>query len=396
MFSKEKGKVGKYLEKTKSFHWPTFILMASVTFMAILSELVPSGILPELMAGLNITEAQGGNLVGFYAISSAIFAIPLITLTVEVNRKRLLLLLLAGFSLSNFVVGLSTNYTMAIIGRVFGGICAGILCPMIAAYGMRITDDKHKGQAVAVIMSGTTFAMSVGLPIMTMIGTNFGWRMEFFVMAAIILLILVLSFFFLPTVSGEKRQSSNSPLTLIKNKGVLVVILLTIVAVVANYAVYTYITNLIGFLDYSKGIGMALILFGIGSILSVLLAGKIIDDRLRSLTRILFSSSILAFIIFRYLNSNEFIIHIAFILWGIGFGALVTLFQTAITRQVPENASAVATSLQSASFNLSIMIASSLGGYLLTAYSMKLLILLMAGLLIIGLILTFVYKRVLN
>lgn len=153
--------------------------MASVTFMAILSELVPSGILPELMTGLGISEAQAGTLVGFYAIASAIFAIPLISATVEFNRKKLLLGLLIGFALSNILVGIAPSYSIAIVGRVIGGICAGVLWPMIAAYGMKLVDDEHKGLAVAVIMSGTTFGMSLGLPLVTFIGTNIGWRVEF-------------------------------------------------------------------------------------------------------------------------------------------------------------------------------------------------------------------------
>lgn len=41
--------------------------------MAIISELIPSGILPELTDGLRISETQAGNLLGFYAIASAIF-----------------------------------------------------------------------------------------------------------------------------------------------------------------------------------------------------------------------------------------------------------------------------------------------------------------------------------
>lgn len=383
------------MEQRKRFDWPDFILMASVTFMAILSELVPSGILPELMEGLNITEAQGGTLVGFYAIASAIFAIPLISATVEMSRKKLLLILLIGFAISNTLVGISTSYNMAIVGRVLGGICAGVLWPMVAAYGMKLADDEHKGFAVAVIMSGTTFGMSIGLPIVTAIGTNIGWRQEFFFISAVILVITVLSFLKLPNVPGEKRQSSNSPLTLIKNKGVLIIILLTFIAVVANYGVYTYITYLVESIKYSGGIGLAQILFGIGSILSVVIAGKIIDRHIKNLTLLMLGSSCIAFIIFWLLSGVTIFCHIAFIIWGIGFGALVTLFQTAVARQVPENASAVATSLQSASFNFSIMVASSLGGALLSSGSMNAMLIIMAILLAGGIVVAFLSKKTL-
>ena len=381
--------------ENKKFQWPIFILMASVTFMAILSELVPSGILPELMTGLGISEAQAGTLVGFYAIASAIFAIPLISATVEFSRKKLLICLLIGFALSNVLVGFAPSYILAIVGRVIGGICAGVLWPMIAAYGMKLVDDEHKGLAVAVIMSGTTFGMSLGLPLVTLIGTKIGWRVEFLVISILIILIALGSRFMLPEVSGEKRVRANSPLTLIKNKGVLIIILLTFISVVTNYGVYTYITNLVDSINYSGGIGFAQVLFGIGSILSVLIAGKIIDKHIKILCLLMLASSLLAFIFFGSLSSISFMVHLGFILWGIGFGALVTLYQTAVARQVPSNASAVATSLQSASFNFSIMIASSLGGAILASGNINNLLFLMAAILGIGLLVAILSKKTL-
>lgn len=384
-----------YLVENKKFQWPIFILMASVTFMAILSELVPSGILPELMTGLGISEAQAGTLVGFYAIVSAIFAIPLISATVEFSRKKLLICLLIGFALSNVLVGFAPSYSLAIVGRVIGGICAGVLWPMIAAYGMKLVDDEHKGLAVAVIMSGTTFGMSLGLPLVTLVGTNVGWRIEFLVIAILIILIALGSHFMLPEVSGEKRVRANSPLTLIKNKGVLIIILLTFISVLTNYGVYTYITNLVDSINYSGGIGFAQVLFGIGSILSVLIAGKIIDKHIKILCLLMLASSLLAFIFFGSLSSISFMVHLGFILWGIGFGALVTLYQTAVARQVPSNASAVATSLQSASFNFSIMIASSLGGAILASGNINNLLFLMAAILGIGLLVAILSKKTL-
>ena len=99
------------------FPWLIMILMSSVTFVGILSELMPSGILPQLMDDLNINEVQGGNLVGYYAIASAIFAIPLISMTMQFNRKILLLILLVGFAVSNIIAGFLDNYTVIIFLR---------------------------------------------------------------------------------------------------------------------------------------------------------------------------------------------------------------------------------------------------------------------------------------
>lgn len=369
-------------QQRSGFSWPLFILMASITFMAILSELMPSGVLPQMAEAFGITEAHAGAFVGQYAIASAVCGIPIISATVEWDRKKLLMLLLIGFGLANLVIGLLPIYWLAVLARILGGVCAGALWPMISAYGMSLVKPKDQGKAVAVIMAGTTVGMSLGLPLMTWIGTHFSFHLEFIVMAIFIALVAFLCQTFLPHVPGEKRSRSNSPLTMLKNKGVLLVVLLTVLAVVANYGVYTYITNLVKTIDY-PGIGLAQILFGIGSILSVLLAGIFIDHYLRWVCADMLGSAALAMACFYFLASTG-VHHLAFLLWGIGFGALVTLFQTAVTRQVSEG-TAVATSLQSAAFNFSIMIGSTVGGWLLLASSSGAIVLMALLLLMIAL-----------
>ena len=59
--------------------------------------------------------------------------------------------------------------------------------------------------------------------------------------------------------------------------------------------------------------------------------------------------------------------HVAFFLWGLAFGPLVTMYQTAVSKQV-EEAKDVATSVQSSVFNFSIMIATWIGGLLLAGF----------------------------
>ncbi len=374
------------------FSWPLFILMGSITFLAILSELMPSGILPEMAAGFGITEAQAGGFVGQYAIASAIFGIPIVSATVEWDRKKLLMILLAGFAFANILVGFVSVYWLAVVARIAGGICAGVLWPMISAYGMSLVSPHEYGKAVAVIMAGTTLGMSLGLPVMTWIGTTFGFHVAFIVMGILICIVGALCWVYLPQVKGEKRSKSNSPLTILKNKGVLIIILLTVLAVVANYGVYTYITYLVSDLGY-PGIGVAQILFGIGSILSVLIAGRFIDRHLQAVSIGMLAAGSIAMAIF-YFVDYTFFHHFSFILWGIGFGALVTLFQTAVTRQVTKGA-AIATSLQSAAFNFSIMIGSTVGGWLLARGGAMPIVLMGITLLVAGIGVSILAKRTL-
>ena len=379
----------------KTFPWLIMILMSSVTFVGILSELMPSGVLPQMMADLDISEVQTGNLVGYYAIASAIFAIPLISLTMQFNRKYLLLILLGGFAISNIIAGLVYDYTIIIVLRVIGGICAGVMWPMIAAYGMRLVGEENHGKAIAVIMAGTTLGISLGMPAMTAIGNAYGWRITFIALGAIIIVIGLISFFALPSMPGEKLTKSSSPFALLKIPAVLIVLLLTLLGVIAHYGVYVYITTLVEEIQLAGGVEMALLFFGIGSLISVLLAIKYTDNHLRFLTIAMFAFIIISMLIFLMFGGTKVIGHFAFFLWGVSFGPLVTLLQAAVSRQV-ETAKDVATSVQSSVFNLSIMIASSAAGLLLGIYSPMSLVYLAIALSIPGIIISFLSKKALG
>jgi len=368
------------------FPWFIMILMSSVTFVGILSELMPSGILPQMMADLNINEVQGGNLVGYYAIASAIFAIPLISMTMQFNRKFLLLILLGGFAVSNIIAGFLDNYTVIIFLRIIGGICAGVMWPMIAAYGMRLVNEENHGKAIAVIMAGNTLGISIGMPIMTVIGNDYGWRTEFIVLGVFIIVIALIGVFALPSTPGEK---------LTKIPEVLVVLLLTLLGVSAHYGVYVFITSLVDEIQLVGGTEGALLLFGAGSLISVLLAIKYTDKYLRLLTVTMFGLLIVSMIIFLMFGGITGVAHFAFFLWGLSFGPLVTLLQAAVSKQV-ETVKDVATSIQSSTFNLSIMIAASIAGLLLGAYSAMSLSYFAIALAIPGMIISIFAKKTLD
>lgn len=379
----------------KAFPWLIMVLMSSVTFLGILSELMPSGVLPQMMADLNTSEVQTGNLVGYYAIASAIFSIPLISLTMQINRKTLLLILLGGFAISNIIAGLLQNYTIVTILRVIGGIFAGVMWPMIAAYGMRLVNKAQQGKAIAVIMAGNTLGISVGMPLMTFIGNEYGWRTEFIGLGVFIVVIALISVFALPGLPGEKLTKSTSVYALLKIPAVLIVLLLTLLGVCAHYGVYVYITSLVENIQLSGGIESALSIFGVGSLISVLLAIKYTDKHLRLLTIAMFALLVIAMAMLLIFGGITGIAHFAFFLWGLSFGPLVTLLQAAVSKQV-DTAKDVATSVQSSTFNLAIMIATAVAGLLLGRYSPISLPYFAIALAIPGMIISIFAKRTLG
>lgn len=417
------------------------LLMSSITALAVLCELVPSGVLPEMAAAFGVSSATCGSLVGSYAITSAICGIPLVTLTVSANRKRLLCVLLIGFALSNCIVGGAGCFEVALVGRALGGACAGTLWPMITAYGMEFVGPLNRGKAVTIIMSGITAGMAVGLPAITWLGTLSNYHVEFFALGIILCLVAVLCWIFLPSIPGEARSRDNSVGTMLRNRGVLLVVALTFLAVGANYGAYTFISNLVqelaglcgacgalaggaladgacGTAGLTGGacgapsiaqsvapltIAQAQLFFGIGSIISVVATLAFIDRHLWLVTLGMFATgavSMLAFVLVFAVglaprlaaNQVNLVACVAFVLWGVAFGSLSSIFQTATARQVTSG-TAVANSLQSASFNCSIMLGSMSAGALLDSGGTKPIMLAAAVVLICGFVLSVAGKK---
>lgn len=402
------------------------LLMSSITALAVLCELVPSGVLPEMAAAFGVSSATCGSLVGSYAITSAICGIPLVTLTVSANRKRLLCVLLIGFALSNCIVGGASSFEVALVGRALGGACAGTLWPMITAYGMECVGAGNRGKAVTIIMSGITAGMAVGLPAITWLGTLSNYRVEFFALGIILCLVAALCWLFLPSIPGEARSRNNSIGTMLHNRGVLLVVALTFLAVGANYGAYTFISNLVQELAGACGgsgalagglaggagglagsvttiapltIEQAQLFFGIGSIISVVATLALIDKHLWLVTLAMFAigtvsmvAFVLVFAVGLVANQANLVACVAFVLWGVAFGSLSSIFQTATARQVTSG-TAVANSLQSASFNCSIMLGSMSAGALLDSGGTKPIMLAAAVVLICGFVLSVAGKK---
>lgn len=379
-------------KNTEKFPWLYLVILSSVTFMGILSELMPSGVLPQMSTGLGVSYSAIGFLVSVYAISSAVGTIPLITLTMSVDRKKLLLILLIVFGISNLVIAFTGSYYVIVASRLIGGISAGVLWPLVSAYAMRLVPSNLHGRAIAVAMAGSTLGIGIGLPIMTTIGTQFGWRYEFGLLSAVLFAVAILGQFLLPSVPGEKRSSANSPLTIIQNKSVVICLVVTFLAIMAHYALYTYISPLVGDLNFSGGINLALVIFGIGTLISVILAAKVVDSHLGILTVFMLTLAFVTMIVFINFKGMYIVSHISFLFWGISFGALVTIFQAAVTRQV-ETGKDVATSLQSSTFNFGIVFGSLLGGAVLDHYSAYHILFVTLILLVVPILLSIFAKK---
>lgn len=314
------------------------LALATAGFITVLTEAMPAGLLPQMSAGLNVSQALIGQLVTLYAIGSMLAAIPLTIVTRSWRRRPLLLSAIGGFAIANSITAVSEWYWLTLTARLLAGIFAGLLWALLAGYASRMVAPHLQGRAITVAMLGAPLALSLGIPAGTLLGTLVGWRLSFAIMTALTLLLVIWVRWQVPDFAGEhagKRLPLRQVFTL---PGVRSVLFVTLTYVIAHNLLYTYIAPFLQPSGLASDIDRVLLVFGLASVLSLWIVGSLIDRWLRELVLIstlLFMLSAIALGLWR---ESATVVYLAVAVWGLAFGAMPSLLQTASAKTAGEAA----------------------------------------------------------
>lgn len=343
------------------------LALACAGFITILTEAMPAGLLPQMSEGLGVSPALAGQLVTVYALGSLLAAIPLTLLTRGWRRRPLLLLAIGGFALVNSMTALSSHYGLTLTARFFAGVFAGLLWALLAGYASRMVAPHLQGRAIAVAMVGAPLALSLGMPAGTFLGTTVGWRLSFAIMTGLTLVLLIWARLQLPDFPGERADKRLGLRQVLGLPGIRPVLWVTFTYVLAHNILYTYIAPLLAPAGIEADIDRVLLVFGLSALLGIWLVGLLIDRWLRPLVLISCSLfGLLALSLVFWINSPT-VIYSAVAVWGLAFGGLPALLQTALAKSAGESADAAQSMLVTV-WNLGIAGGGLAGGLILQSW----------------------------
>ncbi|MCS4295510.1 putative MFS family arabinose efflux permease [Comamonas sp. BIGb0152] len=342
----------------------SLLALALAGFVTILTEALPAGLLPQISAGLGVSQAMAGQLVSLYAIGSLVAAIPLTAATQRMRRKPLLLAALAGFVLANTVTTVSGSYALTLLARFVAGVAAGLLWALLAGYATRMVSPQQSGRAIAIAMLGAPLALSLGLPLGTWLGQHLGWRLCFGSMSVLALLLMGWVQLRLPDFAGQPAGQSFKLRQVFRLPGVRPVLLVVLTYVLAHNLLYTYIAPLLAQAGLATQVDRVLLVFGLLSVLSIWITGVLIDRHLRTLTLASTGLFLLGALLLALAMGSPTVVYLAVAAWGLGFGGAATLLQTALAKSAGAAAD-VAQSMLVTSWNLAIAGGGMAGGLLL-------------------------------
>ncbi|MCZ8520818.1 MULTISPECIES: MFS transporter [Paenibacillus] len=188
---------------------PLIVLMINM-FIAMLGIGLIIPVLPEFLKHFGAGGQTAGYLVAAFGLTQFIFSPISGEWSDKYGRRKLIILGLAMFTLSNLIFAAAEQIWMLYISRFVGGIGAAAMIPSMMAYVADITDEKNRGKGMGMLGA----AMSLGFVIGPGIGgflAEFGFRTPFYVSAAVGLVAMLLSVIMLPeTLSAAQRQAARS------------------------------------------------------------------------------------------------------------------------------------------------------------------------------------------
>jgi predicted MFS family arabinose efflux permease len=326
---------------------PLFALLslATAVFITSLTETLPAGLLPAMSNSLGVSPSATGQTVTIYALGTVLTAIPLSAATAGWRRKRLLLTAMAGFAVANTITAASSMYGLTMVARFVAGVAAGLAWALLAGYARRMVAPRQQGRAIAIAMAGIPVALCLGVPAGTFLGQATGWRTAFLAMTALTVLLLGWIVAAVPDYPGQGRGERTKMLPTLRVPGVTPVLFVTLVFVLAHTILYAYIATFLTGLGMGDVTGLVLLTFGIASIASIWIVGARIHRRLRALT---VGSALLvavAAVLLGTFAHDAALVYVAAALWGLGWGGVPTLLQTAAGDAGGESADAAQTML---------------------------------------------------
>lgn len=346
-------------------------ILAIATFVAGTVELVIAGILDMIASDLNVSVGTVGQLVSIFSLVFAFGAPVLIALTSRLERRKLLLIAMLIFLMGNIISVLSPNFTTLLMARVILAASCSIVVVVSVTMAANTVAAELRGRAIGLIFMGLSASLVLGVPLGTIIGENFGWRMTFVLVAVLSVLSILGIIKFLPKVPPQPTVPLRTQLATLKNKKTASIQLISVLELTGHFTVFTYLTP---FLKATMGlstnmISIVLLIFGIAGILGGWIGGWS-SDKFGGPRTILVSLALFATSLFilPYATGSMISLLIVIILYGSVVWALSPAVQNYLVKSSPES-SDIQLGLNTSFLHLGVASGSALGGVLINNFA---------------------------
>lgn len=261
-----------------------YVLAAGI-FAMVTSEFAVAGLMPQLAESLGTGIAQIGYLVTVFAAAMALGGPLLVAVLLRTPPKPALMIVFGIFFAGNLLAALATSYSVMLVARVVTGVAAQAFFGLAVSLCMRLVDERSRGRAVSVAMSGLMLGTLLGLPLATFIGGRLGWQAAFWAVAVLTVLAAALTLAFVHDpgrpAEGESPAAPAAELRAFRRPQLLLALVSSTLIIGATFSVFSFLapvlTQLGGFAEST--VPLLLLAYGAATVVGNFVVGRFADRR---------------------------------------------------------------------------------------------------------------------
>lgn len=363
-----------------------FILAVGV-FGIINTEMGVIGILPALATHFNVSVSTAGLMVSLFALAIAIAGPTLPLIFSRIDRKKVMLLVLAVFIIGNIISIFTTNFTVALLARVIPAFFHPVYVSLALSVAGASVSKKEAPKAISKVFIGVSAGMVLGVPVVSFIANTVSLEIAMSFFAIVNIFTFIATLLFVPSMPVQEGISYGSQLKIL-TRGITWLSIIAVLFLNASiFGVYSYLAEYLDVVTNMSAnlISMILLVYGLANIIGNIIAGRLLTDYpIRSVT-IFPIVLIVVYLIFFFVAELTIPTAIIILVWGTLGGIGANINQYWIMSSAPK-APDFTNGLFLTSVNLGTTIGSGAAGIIIAQFGTKYILFVGVLSLVIGFI----------
>ena len=344
--------------------WVSVCALAVGAFIFNTTEYIPIALLSDIGQSFDKPATEVGMMITVYAWIVALLSLPLMLMTKNIERRKLLLMLFALFALFHALSFFSWNFSILLVSRIGIALTHAVFWSITASLAVRLAPTGKTNQALGLLSTGTVLAMVLGIPLGRVVGQYFGWQLSFLligVCAAGVMLVLAKN---LPALPSQNTGSLSSLPSLFKRRNLMLLYAMTVLIITAHFTAYSYIEPFVlqvgGF--KAEQVTIVLSLYGLAGFAASYLFGKWFAKSQRLFMLGAVAVILLSALLLLPFASFPYAVCALVFIWGVAI-VIVSLGMVSKVLAFASDATDVANSIYSGLYNVGIGGGALLGHY---------------------------------
>jgi EmrB/QacA subfamily drug resistance transporter len=193
--------------------WKALAVCLVAGFMTLLDVSIVNVALPSIDSGLGAGSSTLQWIVSGYALALGLVLVPTGRLGDARGRRPVFMTGVALFVLASAGCGAAPTPTALVVMRIVQGLAGGLITPQVSGFIQTLFSGEERGKAFGYF--GTTIGVStaigplLGGGLISLFGTEHGWRAVFFVNLPVGAAALVLARRYLPAPEPREEQDTH-------------------------------------------------------------------------------------------------------------------------------------------------------------------------------------------